>query len=654
MKMVPALLLSLLSLLLFVSVASGNDNVHIINDAEGLIAFSNDVNSGISSYFGTTVILGNDIVFTEEFSKQSNPIGPRSLNSFNGTFDGQGHVIRGLSLNSSNPMVGLFGYSCGSAVRNVIMDSTSSVKASHDPSGPYYSCVGSILGYCGAYFAPCTLENIVNMADVSYVDKYSSANLFMGGIVGDYDSYYYDVYIRNCANYGTINHQGKSLHSYIGGIVPGCIDSDMQKRMYVQNCANYGNIVHNGTTIGALYMGGIIGLNWQMTSLENCISTGSMTTNRENGAFGTIAGDCDYSRASISSCLWTSDVGNYSVCGSINESIVTDSSLVEVNASTVDEMNKKAGRDMWLYNPYNSTVTFNINGANVSSSKSQMILLPSLASENDEGVFRGWFTERTCDNLLVPLAVGDGDIILYGGWAYDVTFDYENTTKTVIYKQFYGDLPEPTRTGYTFAGWFTEEVGGEEIKSGDVVEITEDKTLYAHWSINKYTVTFNVNGGNSLEEGTKEVTYDSTYGNLPTPNRTGYTFTGWFIDNNFTGKITSETIVSIAGNHTLYAYWTSAFVEIVFGTKDMKESDVLEIVSNYTKGEFVIEKIETSASGETRVIIKFVDEQEAKNFVTIIKAESPLVTDVGFMDNTTISFTPSISPLLFSIIPFLF
>ena len=51
--------------------------------------------------------------------------------------------------------------------------------------------------------------------------------------------------------------------------------------------------------------------------------------------------------------------------------------------------------------------------------------------------------------------------------------------------------------------------------------------MYANWTANKYTVTFNANGG-TVGTTSKEVTYDSTYGTLPEPTRSGYTFDGWY------------------------------------------------------------------------------------------------------------------------------
>lgn len=74
----------------------------------------------------------------------------------------------------------------------------------------------------------------------------------------------------------------------------------------------------------------------------------------------------------------------------------------------------------------------------------------------------------------------------WGASQFVITFD-PNTgetttnTKTVTYGQTYGDLPVPTKNGYSFSGWFTQASGGTEVKSTDTVSITANTTLYAHW-----------------------------------------------------------------------------------------------------------------------------------------------------------------------------
>ena len=65
-------------------------------------------------------------------------------------------------------------------------------------------------------------------------------------------------------------------------------------------------------------------------------------------------------------------------------------------------------------------------------------------------------------------------------------------------------LPTPTRTGYTFDGWYTEPSGGNLLHTqmGNLYELnlTEDKTVYAHWTVNQYPYTVRY-----LEEGTNKV-----------------------------------------------------------------------------------------------------------------------------------------------------
>ena len=61
---------------------------------------------------------------------------------------------------------------------------------------------------------------------------------------------------------------------------------------------------------------------------------------------------------------------------------------------------------------------------------------------------------------------------------------------TVVFGDTYGELPEPTREGYTFDGWYTEKDGGELVTSGTEVDNKSDHTLYAHWTLTRvFSVT---------------------------------------------------------------------------------------------------------------------------------------------------------------------
>ena len=124
---------------------------------------------------------------------------------------------------------------------------------------------------------------------------------------------------------------------------------------------------------------------------------------------------------------------------------------------------------------------------------------------------------------------------------------------TKPYGSIIGVLPAPTKTGYTFDGWYTDEALTQLFTETKMPE--GGITLYAKWTANQYTVTLQENGGNELAEGTLTVTYGTAYGELPKPERTGYGFIGWFTAATGGNQITAQSIYAIAGNQTLYAQW---------------------------------------------------------------------------------------------------
>lgn len=149
-----------------------------------------------------------------------------------------------------------------------------------------------------------------------------------------------------------------------------------------------------------------------------------------------------------------------------------------------------------------------------------------------------------------------------------VTFDANSgsssvSEKNVFYGQTYGELPVPSKAYYTFVGWYTEAVGGTQILADTVVTSAVNQTLYAHWSANAFTVTFNANGG-TVSTASKSVTYGDAYGTLPTPTRTGYTFNGWYNSNG--EKVTSSTVQTNDSNVTLTAKWTVNSYKVSWNT----------------------------------------------------------------------------------------
>ena len=309
-------MISVLFCLLLLGQGALSYELHI-NNASEFIQFSKNVNSG-NSYSWTTVFLDADIDFSGGLSDEFEPIGKDWYNYFHGTFDGQGHAINNLSINSFSDHVGLFGYSKDATIRNVVMDSSCSVVSSYSGSSSD-AYVGGVVGLCYGYRGPCVIENTVNMASVAFIGN-TTGNLgvlLIGGIVGDFSASNKGITVKNCANYGSVTHSGTSSDADIGGIV-GYSSGSSPNKVFIQNCLNYGTITHNGTTVSDLYTGGILGSSSSGTNnnLENCVSGGKIISNKAtNNNIGSIVGQIN-SFIIITHCYWTSDVGNYKAYGS--------------------------------------------------------------------------------------------------------------------------------------------------------------------------------------------------------------------------------------------------------------------------------------------------------------------------------------------------
>ena len=145
--------------------------------------------------------------------------------------------------------------------------------------------------------------------------------------------------------------------------------------------------------------------------------------------------------------------------------------------------------------------------------------------------------------------------------SYTLTLDpnggsVSTTSKTVTYDSTYGELPTPTRTGYTFNGWYTSSSGGTKVESTTQVKTASNHTLYAHWTINKYTLTltkgtgvsttyYKINGATSYSSATStqnlSVNYNSTYYYYGVAS-TGYTISTCTASSPCSGTMGTSTV----------------------------------------------------------------------------------------------------------------
>ncbi|NBO55747.1 MAG: hypothetical protein EBU84_14440, partial [Actinobacteria bacterium] len=119
----------------------------------------------------------------------------------------------------------------------------------------------------------------------------------------------------------------------------------------------------------------------------------------------------------------------------------------------------------------------------------------------------------------------------------------------------------PTRSGFTFNGWYDAASGGNRLGDGGASYLPlsgADFTIFAQWTANTFTVTYNYNnatGGNGTSSAT--FTNGGTAITLPTPTRTGYTFGGWYSDLALTTTIgAAGASYSPTASITAYAKWS--------------------------------------------------------------------------------------------------
>lgn len=244
-------------------------------------------------------------------------------------------------------------------------------------------------------------------------------------------------------------------------------------------------------------------------------------------------------------------------------------------------------------NPKDVKITFDANGGNASLSSKTISTgsyLTGLPTATRSGyTFLGWTMDRIDPNSSMTQTVVvisenmysfDKDTTLYAYWKKNetsptvctVTFNasggsVSQASKTVTSGSTYGTLPTPTKTGYTFDGWYTSRSGGTQVTASSTFNGSSNVTLYAHWtsvpvSTETYvTITFDANGG-STSQKSKTIRAGSDLTGLPTATRSGYTFLGWAVDKidpnasgTYTTVVVSEGMFSFDKDTTLYAYW---------------------------------------------------------------------------------------------------
>ena len=229
------------------------------------------------------------------------------------------------------------------------------------------------------------------------------------------------------------------------------------------------------------------------------------------------------------------------------------------------------------WTPINYTISYNLNGGSLSGQKTSYNIETAaftLSQPTRSGyTFTGWTgTGLSSATKSVTVSKGStGNRSYTANWSangYTVSFNYNKpstaagamsgngtTSKGVTYAAAYGTLPQPSMPGWTFNGWYTAASGGSRISATTTYIAAGNQTLYAHWTLNTYSISYNANGGSlSGQKTSYNVNTDSF--TLPTPTKNGYTFTGWTGSNGTTAQKSVTITKGSTGNRNYTANWT--------------------------------------------------------------------------------------------------
>lgn len=219
------------------------------------------------------------------------------------------------------------------------------------------------------------------------------------------------------------------------------------------------------------------------------------------------------------------------------------------------------------------TITWNANGGSVSPTSNsgtygQTVTAPTPTRSGY--TFLYWRDTASGDYTYQVNAGSNWTIIgnqtFYARWSinqYTVTYDANggsvSPTSATVNAGSSVTLPTPSRSGYTFNGWYTASSGGTYLGGGgSTYTPSSSVTIYAQWSIIQYTVTWNANGG-SVSPTSNTVNAGSSV-TAPTPTRSGYSFVRWTDtpSGDYTYTVLAGGSFTPPSSITMYARWQAS------------------------------------------------------------------------------------------------
>lgn len=324
----------------------------------------------------------------------------------------------------------------------------------------------------------------------------------------------------------------------------------------------------NADVVDAVINSGANRITLNLSKLDSSLNNKKLEISDDTEYFALISSGAAYNNLQIISQAYETFLSNFSLVENKDTPLEIESEKVTLNRVTVQQAPGFA-----LILPSENT-ELKLYGNNELSSKGDNAVL---CKNTNLSLLNATISSKmiVSGNLLCCgaidgtslLTMSNGEVKSISTEEFDqyrssivVTFDSNGgsavtTENLVYYGQTYGELPIPTRDNHGFVGWFTEATGGTQITSDSIVTSLVNQKLYAHWAPNQFTLTYDANGG-SCSTATKALTFGDSYGTLPTPTRTHYTFDGWYTAASGGTKVSDDTTPTSATNVTIYAHWT--------------------------------------------------------------------------------------------------
>jgi uncharacterized repeat protein (TIGR02543 family) len=240
---------------------------------------------------------------------------------------------------------------------------------------------------------------------------------------------------------------------------------------------------------------------------------------------------------------------------------------------------------------YEYDLTFNANEGTPPSMAGKDVIYdaeygPLATTERTGYNFLGWYTAINGGTKIeeTDKFTQTTNHVLYAHWeanSYSITFDMQqgsggSASTTATYDAaMQSGLTVPSRTGYTFGGYYdAANGGGTQYYTATMASArTWDKTapnttLYAKWIPISYTITYNLNDGTNNAGNPAAYTIEITTIAFLAPTRTGYTFGGWYATDTFSGSALTTIPQGSSGAKTLYAKWAANSYSVTFDKQE--------------------------------------------------------------------------------------